>query len=173
MALILLQSVFWKSELKMIAPWGQSSHIVSGLLNNTSGSCSKRILLSYTSWLLCNGQSCTSYPALVAVIGNNVPNLEGRFLEGTISSPRSFKDAGVPNITGAFNSEAQWGGVTRYALATGAFYPVVSSRSHLGSSTGGGNHDLYFDASRCSSIYGASDTVQPAAYLVMYYIKAA
>lgn len=125
------------------------------------------------TWLLCNGQSCVAYPALVAIVGSTVPNLHGRFLEGTVTSPRTFLEAGLPNITGAFNSEAQWGGVTGYALATGAFYPVASSRSHLGSDTGGGNHDLYFDASRCSAIYGASDTVQPAAYLVMYYIKAA
>lgn len=43
---------------------------------------------------------------------------------------------------------------------------------------GGNNQDrndgaLAFDASRCSSIYGNSDTVQPPAMTVRYYIKAA
>lgn len=32
---------------------------------------------------------------------------------------------------------------------------------------------LAFDVSRSNSIYGASDTVQPLAYTVRYYIKAA
>ena len=30
-------------------------------------------------WLDCNGQSCTAYPKLVAIVGNNVPNLQGLF----------------------------------------------------------------------------------------------
>ena len=30
-------------------------------------------------WLDCNGQSCTSYPKLVAIVGNNVPDLQGLF----------------------------------------------------------------------------------------------
>lgn len=35
------------------------------------------------TWLECNGQSCTAYPALVAVLGsNNVPNYTGVFLRG-------------------------------------------------------------------------------------------
>ncbi len=30
-------------------------------------------------WLDCNGQDCTAYPKLVAVVGNNVPDLQGLF----------------------------------------------------------------------------------------------
>lgn len=119
------------------------------------------------TWLLCNGQSCASYPALVAIVGSTVPNLNGRFLEGTITSPRTFLEPGLPNITGYFTSVEDWG-------SSGAFY-------YTGANTIAGNtpndvkdNDIVnFDASRCNSIYGASNTVQPAAYLVMYYIKAA
>lgn len=30
-------------------------------------------------WLDCNGQDCTAYPKLVAIVGNNVPDLQGLF----------------------------------------------------------------------------------------------
>lgn len=33
-------------------------------------------------WLLCNGQSCANYPDLQKVVGNNVPDLRGRFVVG-------------------------------------------------------------------------------------------
>lgn len=118
------------------------------------------------TWLLCNGQSCTGYPALVAIVGSTVPNLHGRFLEGTITSPRTFLEPGLPNIWGTFgNCEEQ------SHTNSGAFYPLATSGGAAPDGRGGINYD--FNATRCSSIYGASDTVQPAAYLVMYYIKAA
>lgn len=55
------------------------------------------------TWLLCNGQSCVAYPGLVAVVGKNVPDLNGRFLEGsTTEASGVFKEAGLPEIEGAF-----------------------------------------------------------------------
>lgn len=69
------------------------------------------------TWLLCNGQSCTAYPELVAVVGNNVPNLNGRFLEGTTGAPKALKNAGLPNITGSF-VQGNYGN----NYTTGAFY---------------------------------------------------
>ena len=120
------------------------------------------------TWLLCNGQSCTAYPALVAVVGNNVPNLNGRFLEGTTGNPRSFKDAGLLNITGTFElwKFNDW--------LSGAFY-TVSSPGGAYSKDGGGDpaYQIGFDASKSNEIYGKSSTVQPASYTVRYYIKAA
>lgn len=121
------------------------------------------------TWLLCNGQSCASYPALSAIVGSTVPNLNGRFLEGTTGSPRSFKDAGLPNITGTLGLSRSY-----YDRASGAFT--------IGTKRCGGETDVHayityndasFDASRSSSVYGSSDTVQPASYTVRYYIKAA
>ena len=40
-------------------------------------------------WHLCDGT-------------NGTPDLSGRFLEGTTTAPKTFKDAGLPNITGSF-----------------------------------------------------------------------
>ena len=60
----------------------------------------------YGVWLLCNGQSSAAYPKLRSIIGNTVPNLNGRFLEGTTSTPREFKEAGLPNICLLYTSDA-------------------------------------------------------------------
>ena len=116
------------------------------------------------TWLLCNGQSCAAYPDLVAVVGSTVPNLNGRFLEGTTDTPRSFKEAGLPNITGTF-------GVDGNSSASGSFYKNGRMKGADGGSNN--NNRCDFDASLSSSIYGSSDTVQPASYTVRYYIKAA
>lgn len=72
---------------------------------------------------------------------------------GTIS-------AGLPNITGRMgNTDGS------SSSATGCFYR--SGRSgKLENSGGEKDPDIYFDASRSSSIYGASSTVQPPAYIV-------
>lgn len=123
------------------------------------------------TWLLCNGQSCAGYPALAAIVGSTVPNLNGRFLEGTTGTPRSFKDAGLPNITGAFSSYEL--GRFNAVVCEGAF-GQKSSPVYRGSSNHSQNAAYFdFDASRCSTVYGSSDTVQPASYTVRYYIKAA
>ena len=132
------------------------------------------------TWLLCDGRSCSAYPKLVALIGSTVPNLHGRFLEGTKNTDvRSIKEAGLPNITGL--RQATWGGADGGAGGygstkhTGAFYPqattscaaTVDESNWVGSGSGFG-----FDASRSNPIYGASSTVQPKSYTVRYYIKA-
>jgi len=36
----------------------------------------------YGTWLLCNGQSCTDYTSLQAIVGDNVPNLTGSYSRG-------------------------------------------------------------------------------------------
>lgn len=124
------------------------------------------------TWLLCNGQSCSAYPQLSALIGNTVPSLNGRFLEGTTGTPRSTKEAGLPNITGNLQQAYVYpGSVSGYgsgALSWGA----------KGVTWGGGGGDypkytISFDASKSNAIYGKASTVQPASYLVRYYIKAA
>lgn len=73
----------------------------------------------------------------------------------------------MPNITGTFElwKFNNW--------LTGAFY-TKSSPGGAYTKDGGGDPawEIGFDASRSSSIYGASKTVQPASYTVRYYIKA-
>lgn len=126
------------------------------------------------TWLECNGQSCAAYPALTAVLGKStVPDYRGRFLE-TDSTAGTVKEAGLPNITGAFSSEAlNGGGITGSPSPTGAFYSVFANFKHIASPVEGSNCIIHFDASRSSSIYGNSITVQPASVTVRRFIKAA
>ena len=106
-------------------------------------------------------------------MGSTVPNLEGRFLEGTTGTPRSFKNAGLPNITGTTATSNDLNFYTH--VFTGAFYWSYDDNSAWNANDRDGVSvaRIGFDASRCSPIYGASDTVQPASYTVRYYIKAA
>ena len=126
------------------------------------------------TWLECNGQSCAAYPALTAVLGKStVPDYRGRFLE-TDTTPGTVKEAGLPNITGTFDTEAlNAGGITGAPFPTGAFYSVPANFAHIASPIERGNYITHFDASRCSSIYGSSTTVQPASVTVKRFIKAA
>ena len=118
------------------------------------------------TWLLCNGQSAAAYPQLKAIVGSTVPNLNGRFLEGTTSTPRSFKEAGLPEITGTFGVDSN-----SHGAFSGAFSYAGGARGASGGSSN--NSKALFEASKSNPIYGASETVQPASYTVRYYIKAA
>lgn len=88
-------------------------------------------------------------------------------------------EAGLPNITGVARPVTRSGG---YPLlvdeASGAFY----KNNKQGYNAGGaalntdtryfGTH-INFDASKSSSIYGNSNTVQPPAYCVYYWVRTA
>ena len=123
-------------------------------------------------WLECNGQSCSSYPALVAVLGKStVPDYRNRFLEGHATAGTSIA-AGLPNIigsTGPFHSNVQnWsiqtnsGALTASISGTGNGYEKYTKSMWK----------LDFNASKSNSIYGASTTVQPPAVTVKFLIKA-
>jgi hypothetical protein len=86
---------------------------------------------------------------------------------GTGSNGNTTIAAGLPNITGGF---------TTYGAdnVTGAFKTSDSSSS--GGAGGGGYYwvkDWSFDASRSSSVYGKSSTVQPPAYVVNVWRRTA
>lgn len=117
------------------------------------------------TWLDCNGQSCAGYSTLVSVLGKNtVPDYRNRFLEGS-TSPNQVIEAGLPNITGFV-----CGG---WMSGTGAFAP----HGYVNASGDGRGYppsdSCTFDASRCSPIYGKSNTVQPPATTVRWLIRAA
>lgn len=134
-----------------------------------------------SGWLICNGAnvSRTDYAALFAAIGTiygagdgsttfGLPNLDGRFLEGTTSasSVGTYYSAGLPNITGSFTSHGNTGSMQ----TTGAF---TNGGTGVHSNSGGasdGRH-VYMDANRCSYVYGGTRTVQPAALLTLVLIK--
>lgn len=118
------------------------------------------------TWLECNGQSCAGYAELVSILGKStVPDYRNRFLEGS-STPGTVLEAGLPNITGKFVA------VFRGNPVSGAF-SNLGSGGHTKAKTDWDGQNILFDASRCSSIYGRSSTVQPPAVTVKYLIKAA
>ena len=90
-------------------------------------------------------------------------------------------EAGLPNITGSvvpklaniYNLFISESGATM----TGAFYNTGVFSSYGGADatnvTNSLPQDLYFDASRSNSIYGRSNTVQPAAYYVHIWKRVA
>ena len=128
------------------------------------------------TWLECNGQSCAGYAELVNTLGKSaVPDYRNRFLEGS-GAAGTVLEAGLPNITGTFGQD-DYVGRPNYSSKkfSGAFYSKGYISGGL-SKDGGVSNGLYLtniDASRCSSIYGNSTTVQPPAVTVKYFIKAA
>lgn len=141
---------------------------------------------SYEYLLPCNGASFdkTKYPLLAKVFTTGkVPDLtDGRFLEGGTSAGTS-KNAGLPNITGAIGGGSGAGngsgnGLFRDSLFVGALtaadnnygdgFPVFSKTSPWPS--GKPMIQAKFDASLANPIYGASNTVQPKSFTVMYYV---
>ena len=92
---------------------------------------------------------------------------EGIFLEATETTAGTEKEAGLPNITGnAYNIQ----GVGYNA--DGAF-----TKTALGNASWSGNiagyHQLHFDASRSSAVYGKSSTVQPHSLTVVMWQRTA
>ena len=135
-------------------------------------------------YLLCNGGavSRTTYAELFSAIGGtygvgngsttfNLPNLSGRHIEGTTDKP-SWADAGLPNITGSFVMESQVVGAVNAISPSGAFYmQAVNNSAHLSSGGDPTNQMILFDASRCSGVYGRSNTVQPSSLRCKIFIK--
>lgn len=122
------------------------------------------------TWLDCNGQSCAGYAELVSILGKStVPDYPHRFLEGS-ATPGTILEAGLPNITGR-----TWGPMYRsFATPSGPFtYKLEHSSVGTEWQDDYAAYWIYFDASRCSSVYGKSTTVQPPAVTVRWLIKAA
>ena len=135
-------------------------------------------------YLLCNGAavSRTTYADLFAVIGTtygegdgsttfSLPNLTDKFIQGS-GTAGTVHSAGLPNIWGqirvanaAFRMQVEG--------AEGAFgcrgWEQIA-RSYGGSGTSA-NTDIYFNAALSSEVYGRSETVQPPALTMRYYIK--
>ena len=100
-----------------------------------------------------------------------VPKLNDVFIEsGSANTDNEFIDAGLPNITGGIvglpASSAE-------DALTGSFYANESSNSSIAgtTSTNVKHYNLLLDASRSSSIYGNSLTVQPDAVKYRAFIQ--
>ncbi len=94
---------------------------------------------------------------------------------GNGSNGNSTINAGLPNITGAFNQQCLMNWTDTYAR--GALYQgTVDNQQrpqNAGGTDGGNNLTIAFDASKSNSIYGASTTVQPPAYRVNVWRRTA
>ena len=132
-------------------------------------------------FLLCNGQEVSrfTYSKLYKVIGDtygagdgettfDLPNLIDRFIEGTESNVGQMVPAGLPNIKCSWNHSS---GYQSFTNDNGAIKVGTSYSPATGAGGGWRNENISFDASRSSSIYGKSNTVQPPAVKMLYIIK--
>lgn len=139
-------------------------------------------------YLPCAGQSLlrTAYPELFAVLGTaygaaddvhfNLPNLtDGQFLEGG-NAAGTAHNAGLPNIYGEVSrgNVGLIGAEESLRFTSGAFSPGEQTYTYVVANSPAGytGVTLTFDASRNSSVYGNSSTVQPKSLTVVYIIKA-
>lgn len=90
-------------------------------------------------------------------------NITGRFLQPGVNVGSQIA-AGLPNITGIIGAV----GLNNY-VASGAFY--YHSRGGILSNSGEADLNVGFDASRSSTIYGNSTSVQPPSQIVHICIK--
>lgn len=134
-----------------------------------------------TGWLVCDGKevSKTQYADLYSVIGdtfgeaedNNsfvIPDLIDKFVQGSTTVGVN-KEAGLPNITGSsFNlcinsSSSSTNGAIISTMTGGNTIKTADHTKYSGT--------ISIDASRSSSIYGNSSTVQPPAVTFLPLIK--
>ena len=135
-----------------------------------------------SGWLICNGANVSrrDYAALFAAIGTTygagngsttfgLPNMGGRFLEGTTytGSVGTYHSAGLPNISGTFTEHGNTSGMQ----CTGAFTGEarIGLKSNQGGAWDGGRVTL--NSSRSSAVYGAASTVQPPSIALLACIK--
>lgn len=127
--------------------------------SQSSNNCPVGTVLAYVGsldtlpagWHLCDGT-------------NGTPDLRERFLEGS-NSAGEFIKPGLPNITGKFEAGDD---TPLDPKSLGAFRFL----KYIGTEAGSGWQPyLQLDASLSSTIYGNSDTVQPAAYTVYFIIR--
>ena len=142
-------------------------------------------------YLLCNGASLlmTEYPELFEVLGTKcgsvdsahftLPDTHHRFLEGTttLSEVGSYIAAGLPNILSSGRGFDDQFDISQYGFhdLTGAMFisrtgPRKFDRDMYESHTSG-SLAWTFDASRNSSLFGASTTNQPAALQLYCLIR--
>ena len=145
------------------------------------GTIIPRLTANFTStseagkYLYCDGSTfdTAKYPKLYAVLGTNqLPDLRNRFLEGNDIGGQII-EAGLPNITAQWHVKSEHYGSTHILNNAAYFYDTKREEQWEVNYINYVNYSrLGFDASRCSPIYGKSNTVQPPTVTVRYYIRA-
>lgn len=98
----------------------------------------------------------------------------GRVLQGAddTHAAGSTIEAGLPNITGKLNRN--YGESNQKDAVSGVFARTDGyAKTWNAEWTAGNNVAVSFDASRSSSVYGKSDTVQPPAFVVNIWVRTA
>lgn len=160
-------------------------HLLDGALISGSGSYSA--FVDYIAGLYDSGnytdifdteanwqQSVTDYGVCGKFVYDSVdntvrlPKITG-FVEGAsgTSTLGDLTEAGLPNITGEWNSGGDSG---VFVTSSGAFTSGSAVTKYFNTTQAGSPTNIKFDASRSSSIYGNSTTVQPQAIKVLYYV---
>lgn len=135
-------------------------------------------------YLLCNGASLsrTEYQELFEVLGTkcgavdsahfNLPDTHHRFLEGTtsVSEVGQYIAEGLPNIQGHLFVPSSASNPSLRAEDALRLQKGGTAYGQMGSS-GQGDVNMYLDASQSNSIFGSSDTVQPAGMYVQMLIR--
>lgn len=124
-----------------------------------------------TGFVAMEGQTdLTAYPNLIALGYTSLPDTRGRFPQGGENNEAfNLVEAGLPNITGTFNGHQLFDSAP---YGTGAFGTGGSAnRKTPGGGGDSGQGGFNFNASRSSSIYGNSDTVQPPAWTTVFIIR--
>lgn len=127
------------------------------------------------TWLLMDGRTfnANDFKELYNLLGTNkLPNTQGKFLEGTLGAPGGEHQAGLPNITAKWSAGESSSYHDGELSASGAVYATGEAWYRGNSGSRDSSAVWAFDASRSSSIYGKSLTVQPESLIVRYYIKA-
>ena len=98
----------------------------------------------------------------------------GRVLQGAdeTHAAGSTIEAGLPNITGKIYRYYGESSITGGAVS-GDFAATNGMTKTQYSNWEKTNNAVSFDASRCSSVYGRSDTVQPPAFVVNIWVRIA
>ena len=145
------------------------------------GTIIPRLTANFTStseagkYLYCDGSTfdTAKYPKLYAILGiNQLPDLRNRFLQGD-DIGGTVIEAGLPNITAQWAVKSEHNGFTHILNNAAYFYDTQRQEQWaVNYSTYVNYPRLGFDASRSNTIYGKSNTVQPPAVTVRYYIRA-
>ena len=103
-----------------------------------------------------------------------VPSLKCWVKSGSsINEVGSYLEAGLPNITGKLGVDSSFkSNGSSLFIGAFAYHTDNYAKNGVNAGSGGGSYDASFDASRCSPVYGKSDTVQPPSIVGLWLVKA-
>lgn len=181
-----LSGATFKGAVKGIEPVSDDDFVTLGYLKNAIQSVPPGTIVAFLGtdvpegYLLCNGGTIqrSQYPNLVGPLGSVpacagdgsttlvLPNLNDRFIEfsTTLSKIGTMVEAGLPNITGVIpcqHGTSCSGAIANQTETTGT---RVTGNERSGPS-------VTLDASRSSSFYSSSATVQPPSLRLLPCIK--